>query len=249
MASLRRPSYGCVLRDRNQRHSNNDVVFKKNLKAQVKTAPPATSDESSQNRVDSLVGNKRKKNNKNRLGSPEKPSTRKGNNFSDSVGGASSLVQIWEARLNRSNVRSTESSSEASVQETDLSAPSFDGESESENESKSPDQKVEIASGTLNSVSDSGESKWGRVAEMIRRLSNEQKLTTAGDNVGVVDTPKTEKSSFPVVTCSPRIRGRQALSDLLVHLERERHRELESLLKRNAVSRFPQRGRLQVLAF
>ncbi|EOA28690.1 hypothetical protein CARUB_v10024916mg [Capsella rubella] len=244
MASLR-PSFGCVLRDRNQRHSDNDVVVKK--KAQVKAAPPqAISDESSQNRVDSLIGNKRRKNNKSRLGSPEKPSTRKWNDFSDSLGGASSLVQIWEARLNRSNGRSTESSSsEASVQEIHLPDPPIDGESESENESNTPDRTVEIESRTLISVSDFSESKWGRVGEMIRRLSNEQKLT-ARDNVGAIHTPATtEKRSFPVVTCSPRIRGRQALSDLLVHLERERHRELESLLGRNAVSRFSQRGRLQ----
>ncbi|CAH8264762.1 unnamed protein product [Arabidopsis lyrata] len=260
MASLR-PSFGSILRDRNQRH-NDDVVFKK---AQVKTAPPAISDESSQNRVDSLIGNKRKKNNKSRLGSPEKPRTRKVNNFSDSdkqlkrndnVGGASSLVQIWEARLNRSNGgnspihgQSIEISSEASVQEIHILAPSIDGESESENESKSPDLTVEIESETLNSVSDSGESKCGRVADIIHRLSNEQKLTASNNggaaDIPIVKTPTQEKSSFPVVTCSPRFRGRQAYSDLLVHLERERHRELELLLGRNAVSRFPQRGRLQ----
>ncbi|XP_010516661.1 PREDICTED: uncharacterized protein LOC104792249 [Camelina sativa] len=246
MASLR-PSFGCVLRDRNQRHSEDDFVFKKNLKALVKTAPPEISDEGSQNRVNSLIGNKRKKNNNCRLGSPEKPRSRKGNNFTDSPGGASSLVQIWEARLNRSNGRSTEStSSEASVQEIHIPDPPIDGDSESENESKSPGQTLEIESGTPNStVSDSGESKWGRVGEMVRRLSNEQKRTPR-DNVGAVETPKTtEQRSFPVVTCSPRIRGRQALSDLLVHMVRERHRELESLLGRNAVSRFSQRGRLQ----
>ncbi|XP_010509688.1 PREDICTED: uncharacterized protein LOC104786063 [Camelina sativa] len=243
MASLR-TSFGCVLRDRNQRQD--DVVFKKNLKALVKAAPPEISDEGSQNRVDSLIGNKRKKNNNCRLGSPEKPRTRKGNNSSDSPGGASSLVQIWEARLNRSNGRSTESnSSEASVQEIHIPDPPIDGESESENESKSPDRTKEIESRTVGSVPDSGESKWGRVGEMIRRLSNEQKLTPR-DNVGAVDSPKTtEQRSCPVVTCSPRIRGRQALSDLLVHMVRERHRELESLHGRNAVSRFPQRGRLQ----
>ncbi|EFH57624.1 hypothetical protein ARALYDRAFT_482456, partial [Arabidopsis lyrata subsp. lyrata] len=234
-------SFGSILRDRNQRH-NDDVVFKK---AQVKTAPPAISDESSQNRVDSLIGNKRKKNNKSRLGSPEKPRTRKVNNFSDNVGGASSLVQIWEARLNRSNGgnspihgQSIEISSEASVQEIHILAPSIDGESESENESKSPDLTVEIESETLNSVSD-----------IIHRLSNEQKLTASNNggaaDIPIVKTPTQEKSSFPVVTCSPRFRGRQAYSDLLVHLERERHRELELLLGRNAVSRFPQRGRLQ----
>ncbi|KAL1200432.1 putative E3 ubiquitin-protein ligase XBOS34 [Cardamine amara subsp. amara] len=254
-----RSSFGCVLRDRNQRNNDDDVIFKKNLKAQVKTVPDAIADENSQNRVDSWIGNKPKKNNKSRLGSPEKTRSRKENKFSgnerrrDNLGGASSLVQIWEARLIRSNGgnspihgQSTESgSSVASVQDIDLSAP----ESESENESKNPDRTVEIESKTLNTVSDSGESKWGRVAEIIRRLSNEQKLTVGG-NGGAVEKPivKTstpEKSSFPVVTSSPRLRGRQAYSDLLVRLERDRHHELKSLLERNAVSRFPQRGRLQ----
>ncbi|ESQ52101.1 hypothetical protein EUTSA_v10016344mg [Eutrema salsugineum] len=250
IASLR-SNFGSVLKDRNRRHNDDDVVFQKNLKAQVKSA--AISDENSQNRVDSRIGNKPKKKNKSRLGSPEKSRTRKRNNFSDSkrndnLGGASSLVQIWEARLNRSSGGNSPihgQSTESVQEETNLSAPSIDGESESENESNNPDRTVEIESETLNSVSDSGESKWGRVADIIRRLK-----LTAGDNGGTVDMPiiKTqvvEKNSFPVVTCSPRLRGRQAFSDLLTRLERDRHRELQSLLERNAVSRFPQRGRLQ----
>ncbi|CAH2059335.1 unnamed protein product [Thlaspi arvense] len=258
IASLR-TNFGCVLRDRNQRHnSNDDVVFQKNLKAQVKSA--AISDENLQNRVDSWIGNKPKKKIKSRIGSPEKPRTRKGNSpkpwkRDENPVGASSLVQIWEARLNRSNGGNspihgqlTESSLGACVQEetqTHLSAPSIDGDSESENESKNPDLTVEIKSGGLNLVSDTGESEWGGVAEIIRRLK-----LTAGDNDGATDMPvvKTQmlvKSSFPVVTCSPRLRGRQAFSDLLTRLERDRHRELQSLHERNAVTRFPQRGRLQ----
>ena len=105
---------------------------------------------------------------------------------------------------------------------------------------------MEVESGALGTVPESGESKWGRVAEIIRKLK-----LTAGDNVRAADvlnvkTPKQEKISFPVVTSSPRLRGRQAFSDLLMRLERDRHRELESLAGRNAVSKFSQRGRLQV---
>ncbi|CAA7040555.1 unnamed protein product [Microthlaspi erraticum] len=250
-----RPTFGCILRDRNRRQNDdNDVVFLKNLKAHVKTTPPIP-DENSH----SWIRDKPRKKSKSRLGSPEKPRTRKANNFSgstkyskrddDSLGGASSLVQIWEARLTRSTGGNSPIHGQF-TEEIHLPAPSIDdGESESENESKTPDLTAEIRSGTLNSVSDSGGSKWGRVAEMIRRLSNEQKLT-AGNNGGAVEmpivkTPTPEKMSFPVVTRSPRLRGRQALSDFLTHLERDRHRELESLLKRNAVSRFTQRGRLQ----
>ncbi|KAF8110161.1 hypothetical protein N665_0086s0002 [Sinapis alba] len=244
IASLR-SNFGCILRDRNRRQNNDDVVFQKK----------PISDENSQNRVGSWVGNKPRKKSKSRLGSPEKPRTRKGNNFPDSTkrndkrgGGASSLVQIWEARLNRSSAGNSPihgQTTESVQEETNLSAPSIDGESEPENESKSRDPTVEIESGSLGTVLDSGESKWGRVAEIIRKLK-----LTVGDNVGAADmlnvkTPVSEKSSFTVVTCSPRLRGRQAFSDLLMRLERDRHRELETLVGRNAVSKFSQRGRLQ----
>ncbi|CAH8357964.1 unnamed protein product [Eruca vesicaria subsp. sativa] len=208
-----RSNFGCILRDRNQRQN--------------------------------LISDKPKKKNRSRHVSPEKPRVRKGKR-NENLRGASSLVQIWEARLNRSSAgnspihgRETESVQE----ETNLSVPSLDGDSESENESKDP--TVEVDSGDLNTVLDSGESKWGRVAEIIRKLK-----INAGDNVGgaemvKVKTPKQEKSCFPVVTCSPRLRGRQAFSDLLMRLERDRHRELETLVGRNAVSKFTQRGRLQ----
>ncbi|XP_009141411.1 uncharacterized protein LOC103865364 isoform X2 [Brassica rapa] len=243
IASLR-SNFGCLLRDCNRRNNNDDAIVKKNLHAQVKS--PVISDKNSQNRVGSWKGNKPRKKSKSRLGSPEKPRVGKESNFSDRT--KPSLLQIWEARLSPSNGgnspiygQGTERSVGASVrEETNLSAPSIDGESESENESRDHDPTVEIESETLHSVPDSGESKWGRVAEIIRRLK-----LTAGDNVGAVEkTSLPEKSIFPVVS-SPRLRGRQAFTDLLTRLERERHRELESLLERNAVSKFPQRGRLQ----
>ena len=99
-ASLR-SNFGCLLRDNNRRNNNDDVIVKKNLNAQVKS--PVISDKNSQNRVGSLTGNKPRKKNKSRLGSPEKQR----NHFSDRTKplerGASSLVQIWEARLSPSN--------------------------------------------------------------------------------------------------------------------------------------------------
>ncbi|KAJ0240041.1 RING/U-box superfamily protein [Hirschfeldia incana] len=233
IASLR-SNFGSILRDCNQRQNKNDAVFHKN----------PISDQ-----------NKPKKKSKSRRGSPEKSRARKGNNFSDStkrnenLTGASSLVQIWEARLNRSSGGNSSpvhgQATESVQEETNLSAPSTDGESESEKEPKSGDPTVEIEPGALGTVPDPGESKWGRVAEIIRKLK-----LTAGDNVGAagmlkIKTPVSDKGSFPVVTCSPRLRGRQAFSDLLMRLERDRHRELETLVGRNAVSKFTQRGRLQ----
>lgn len=49
------------------------------------------------------------------------------------------------------------------------------------------------------------------------------------------------------VVCSPRIRGRQAIADLFMRIERERSKEVELLGFRHAVTKFPQRGRIQSL--
>ena len=43
-----------------------------------------------------------------------------------------------------------------------------------------------------------------------------------------------------------RLRGRQALIDLLVRIERERQRELQRLVEHRAVSDFAHRNRIQV---
>ncbi|CAN8316285.1 unnamed protein product [Cochlearia groenlandica] len=197
-----------------------------------------------------MASSLRSKKSKSRFASPEKQSNIEGNNFTyksgrGGGGGASSLVQIWEARLNKSNGGNSpiyEQSILTVHEETQLSPPSIDdGESESENESKGfNDRTVEIESNTLCSVSDSGVSKWSRVADIIRRLK-----LTAGDNVGAATDTAKDKCFSPVAICSPRLRGRQAFSDLLTRLERDRRQELESILERNAVSRFSQRGRLQ----
>ncbi|KAK9937268.1 hypothetical protein M0R45_014069 [Rubus argutus] len=54
------------------------------------------------------------------------------------------------------------------------------------------------------------------------------------------------KGGYSQVISSPRIRGRQAFADLLMQLERDRHRELDTLVDRKPVSRFPQRGRTRI---
>jgi len=55
-----------------------------------------------------------------------------------------------------------------------------------------------------------------------------------------------EHRAFPQVNCSTRIRGRQAFNDLLMQLERDRHGELKNLAERGTVSKFAQKGRIQV---
>jgi hypothetical protein len=51
---------------------------------------------------------------------------------------------------------------------------------------------------------------------------------------------------LPQVVNPPKIRGRQAFNDLLLQMEQERHRELGWLGECQAVSKFSQRGRIQV---
>ncbi|GMH31031.1 hypothetical protein Nepgr_032874 [Nepenthes gracilis] len=46
---------------------------------------------------------------------------------------------------------------------------------------------------------------------------------------------------------SPRLRGRQAIIDLFMRMERDRRKEIEGLAARQAVSKFQQRGRIQSL--
>lgn len=55
------------------------------------------------------------------------------------------------------------------------------------------------------------------------------------------------ENAFGQVTSSPRIiRRRRAFNDLLMQFENDRYRELNNLAQRGAVSKFTQRGRIQV---
>lgn len=247
--------FGCILRDRNQ----NAFVCKNNLKAPAKDhhhrhelfRSSAASHENSENLVDSWIKTLNEK--------KDKPTVRKSRVIASTVeesvsrmekcerNVASSLVQIWEARLNpssggnspshnQSTVASNRGDSGVSVQDSCFS------ESPSSDESGAENGDVEIESRSHGSVSDSGS---GRVADLIKRLSNEKKL---GGGLSIIRTPRTYISSCSqksTVSCSPRLRGRQAFTDLLMRMERDRNRELDWLHQRNAVSRFAQRGRLQ----
>lgn len=113
--------------------------------------------------------------------------------------------------------------------------------------------------------SDAGDGDRMRVADIIKRLTganhsqisnssswsddNEQHTehssVTGSPNRGFLDQTEHQKV-FSQLTCIPRVRGRQAFADLLIRLERDRLAELDSLVERKAVSRFSQRGRIQV---
>ncbi|KAK3023854.1 hypothetical protein RJ639_043985 [Escallonia herrerae] len=122
-----------------------------------------------------------------------------------------------------------------------------------------------VPSGTPSSRgrdSDAAESERLRVTDIIKKLSSanaaggndnndcEQQQAVGNDEVlPRVRTPmdQPEKRGLQAVASSPRIRGRQAFSDLLMQMERDRIQELEGLVERKAVSGFSHKGRIQAL--
>ena len=110
-----------------------------------------------------------------------------------------------------------------------------------------------------------GESEKVRIVDIIKRLTAATQMqsprsSSCGDDndheqSSMLGSPFRERDcscwdqfDFKVLpkAISPRIRGRQAFTDLLMQLERDRQREIDTLAERRAVSRFTQRGRIQV---
>ncbi|KAF7840266.1 Protein neuralized [Senna tora] len=152
--------------------------------------------------------------------------------------GASSLVQIWEKRLTRSNY------SESSDDNQEYSESNKTGSS-GESQSSSPQGQV------------GGERERVRVADIIKRLratcggeevSSEQEQCSSANAMGCGSpriVEQTENRVFAVN--SPRFRGRQAFTNLLMQMERDRHGDLNNLADRGVVSKFPHKGRIQSL--
>uniref|UniRef100_A0A0R0I3Z8 RING-type domain-containing protein n=1 Tax=Glycine max TaxID=3847 RepID=A0A0R0I3Z8_SOYBN len=198
-------------------------------------------------------------------------------------GGASSLVQIWEKRLNQSSVskpntpRERIGSTSSSINENanafspeNVNAFSgeeqcFDGPSgneESFTSSSFPDWE---SSDQSLSPSRRSESDRVRVADIIKKLTSTSQNqcptpSFADDNEhegygsSVTGSPCRERECDQQhseqnrrVNCSLRIRGRRAYIDLLAQMENDRLGELNNLVERGAVSKFPQRGRIQAM--
>jgi hypothetical protein len=186
--------------------------------------------------------------------------------------GASSLVQIWEKRLNQSNCTKQNvpiagrTNSDSSCNDTNACYLDDHGRVSEEEESSDESligceydkTRVTTNQNCLPKVkcnSDAVENEKSKVADIIKRLyvDNDQELSNSATNSpyrerDCVSTPKqlTEHKSFCQVTSHPRIRGRQAFNDLIMQFECDRHGELNNLAERGAVSKFTQRGRIQV---
>ncbi|KAJ7969383.1 RING/U-box superfamily protein [Quillaja saponaria] len=214
--------------------------------------------------------------------------------------GASSLVQIWEKRLNKSNSmnlrtsacpsrsNSDGNSNENAVSVEESSKGSETGESVDErpvNDDSFPDwesDRTEPSDQPCSSIgpnSNAGESEKLRVVDIIKRLtaanqmqtqlsylqsqlssssddieheqsscvagspSRERELELERDRASITD--QAERKAFPQVIHSPRIRGRQAFTELLMQRVRDRLGELDTLTGRGAVSKFTHKGRIQ----
>ncbi|KAK5774891.1 uncharacterized protein LOC108477804 [Gossypium arboreum] len=199
---------------------------------------------------------------------------------------ASSLVQIWEARLNRSNsinsyqnqsmdsntsrTSSGVSSNENNASPMEESSTSEPFEEKMENRTNNVDSLIELesfsdrtaageaassSSSACSKTFDAGEIERVRIVDIIKKLKNCREDANDHEHTGSHSQCKEPKHCskpneslrrcFSLVINSPLIRGRQAFQDFLIRIERDKKRELESLVKRQAVSKFPQRGRVQ----
>ncbi|WCJ19222.1 RING/U-box superfamily protein [Euphorbia peplus] len=97
--------------------------------------------------------------------------------------------------------------------------------------------------------------EWVQMASQQRGTRGTRRDNQAAGPNTQVDTERVREGSAPDHDGQPentqrdmlRLRGRQALIDLLVRVERERQRELQGLLEHRAVSDFAHRNRIQSL--
>ncbi|KAF8025420.1 hypothetical protein BT93_F2297 [Corymbia citriodora subsp. variegata] len=115
-------------------------------------------------------------------------------------------------------------------------------------EDPSPSSSSSVAdSAGLGGGGGGGQKQKVRVADIIRKLTtsdNDHDMNGSSGSPCLSDQMDSQRGFVPVLN-SPRIRGRQAFADLLMQMERDRHRELDSLSERQAVSQFSHKGRIQ----
>ncbi|KAL9227999.1 hypothetical protein vseg_003623 [Gypsophila vaccaria] len=99
-----------------------------------------------------------------------------------------------------------------------------------------------------------------RVIDIVRRLANSNQgvndevnqecksfICSSLMSLKVGMDIKDQQGIFAAVVSSPKLRGRQAISDFIKRMERHRYQEVEELKCRQPVTKFPYRGRIQSL--
>ncbi|KAK8505462.1 hypothetical protein V6N13_036920 [Hibiscus sabdariffa] len=191
--------------------------------------------------------------------------------------GASSLVQIWEARLNQSNsINSNHNRSQSMDSNTSRTSSSMNSNDNNDMEQPSTcgpfDEIIENQTDNVDSLADS-EPQLDRIAaaeaassccrtfeaeetERVRIVDIIEKLKKGGEDVDDHEhinndhkhcstSVQAEHKCFSLATNLSRLRLRKAVNDLIIQRKQDKNRELDSLGKRQRVSKFPQRGRLQ----
>lgn len=169
------------------------------------------------------------------------------------LGGVSSLVRKWrgfEAEAKCSG-RSNSATMFQDNAGPDPPAAAVTNDDDSFGDWESDRTAISGPSSSRGRDSDVTESERLRVADIIRKLTEDRFNDVGSDSPPRVRTSwdQSEQRCLSPVVGSPRIRGRQAYIDLLMQMERDRHKELEGLVGRKAVSKFSHRGRIQVLLF
>ncbi|KAL1359196.1 hypothetical protein HN51_004485 [Arachis hypogaea] len=181
---------------------------------------------------------------------------------------ASSLVQIWEKRLSGSKPETTASNGAKTSPTAVTSTHNCDSEAGESSSCAVANEDWE----THSDQSFSPQSRWSScetatteaerpvsVADIIKRLTTPSVHGDDNESEGFISSvasspcrdlapENSERRAFPLMIGAPgRIRGRRIFTDMLMQLERDRRGELNHLAERRAVSRFPQKGRIQSL--
>ncbi|XP_015959785.3 LOW QUALITY PROTEIN: uncharacterized protein LOC107483694 [Arachis duranensis] len=181
---------------------------------------------------------------------------------------ASSLVQIWEKRLSGSKPETTASNGAKTSPTAVTSTNNCDSEAGESSSCAVANEDWE----THSDQSFSPQSRWSScetatteaerpvsVADIIKRLTTPSVHGDDNESEGFISSvasspcrdlapENSERRAFPLMIGAPgRIRGRRIFTDMLMQLERDRRGELNHLAERRAVSRFPQKGRIQSL--
>ncbi|MED6221434.1 hypothetical protein PIB30_054598 [Stylosanthes scabra] len=187
---------------------------------------------------------------------------------------ASSLVQIWEKRIGGSKPETNAASNgakndaagaasncESEAGESSCAVANEDWETHSDDQSFSSPQSRWSSCETATSEDRERDRERDRVsvADIIKRLTTTSVHGDDNESEGFVSSVTSspcrdlapeisDRRAFALMLGAPgRIRGRRVFTDMLMQLERDRRGELNHLAERRAVSRFPQKGRIQSL--
>ncbi|GAB2220323.1 hypothetical protein Droror1_Dr00007968 [Drosera rotundifolia] len=187
----------------------------------------------------------------------------------------SSLVRKWRGyenknkkpnpdpqNQNNSQIAASRTSSVSAVSTENETTPGderFESRSCSNNENESTGGWE--SDETVKSCDQVGEQERMRVVDIIRKwtLSNQRGVMgceNKHDQQSTIVLPQLarlqteakkgeDRRGSSAVVCSPRLRGRQAIADLFMRMERERYKEIEGLSACQAVTKFQHRGRIQ----